>query len=452
MEKIAGQIEFLREHDVLHECNVSYKDEISVTKTYFHEMGKRVYTALQRYSNVHRGAGHNSMVTTELFEGARDTVLEYFGLEKRNHIVVFGNTARLKSLKCMLKDTNSIYQIFSNDIGLPIGVGALVVRRTALSKGIPFPRGGGVVKLVSRNFVIWEDVPARIEAGTPNIIGVITLAVALKLILVGGNENIFQIKTASDSANTILYNDPLSGCSGKELLSKLRETPIGGAALVPTLKGWVPYVNLDNAASSPTFEAIWDVVRLTWRQSDQVLKDIIEEVKKICARFFHAPEDQYELIFTQNTTEGINIVAEDLKNSVNKDRDNQPIVLNTLLEHNSNELVWRYIPEVCLLRFPVNEEGFLDLDKLERILCDYNYRKYYGRKRIELVAISGCSNVIGTLNDMERISIIAHKYGARILVDAAQLAAHRAIDMKKANIDYIVFSGHKMYAPFGVGG
>ncbi len=126
-------------------------------------------------------------------------------------------------------------------------------------------------------------------------------------------------------------------------------------------------------------------------------------------------------------------------------------MLNTLLEHNSNELPWRTIPGVSLIRLPVDAEGFLDLNELEARLRAYNQEGQHGNKRIKLVTVSGASNVLGTCNDLAEISRIAHRYGARLLVDAAQLVAHRKVETAGWGIDYLAFSAHKVYAPFGVG-
>ena len=81
----------------------------------------------------------------------------------------------------------------------------------------------------------------------------------------------------------------------------------------------------------------------------------------------------------------------------------------------------------------------------------YNQEGQHGKKRIKLVAVSGASNVLGTFNDLAEISRIVHRYGARLLVDAAQLVAHRKVDMAGCGIDYLAFSAHKVYAPFGTG-
>jgi selenocysteine lyase/cysteine desulfurase len=99
----------------------------------------------------------------------------------------------------------------------------------------------------------------------------------------------------------------------------------------------------------------------------------------------------------------------------------------------------------------VDAEGFVDSNELETLLCAYNQKGLHGKKRIKLVAVSGASNVLGVFNDLAEISRIAHRYGARLLVDAAQLVAHRRIEMDKCDIDYLAFSAHKAYAPFGCG-
>jgi selenocysteine lyase/cysteine desulfurase len=109
------------------------------------------------------------------------------------------------------------------------------------------------------------------------------------------------------------------------------------------------------------------------------------------------------------------------------------------------------VPHNSLIRLPVDSEGLVDLNELDSVLCAYNKKNEHGRKRIRLVAVSGASNVLGVFNDLTKISRIVHLYGARLLVDAAQMVAHRKIDMEGCMIDYLAFSAHKVYAPFGTG-
>jgi len=125
------------------------------------------------------------------------------------------------------------------------------------------------------------------------------------------------------------------------------------------------------------------------------------------------------------------------------------VVVNTLLEHNSNELPWRMLPGCSLIRLPVDAEGFVDLNELEALLCAYNQRGQHGKdgagssEPIKLVAMSGASNVLGTFNDLAEISRIVHRFGARLLVDAAQLVAHRQVAMEECGVDYLDFSAHR---------
>jgi selenocysteine lyase/cysteine desulfurase len=109
------------------------------------------------------------------------------------------------------------------------------------------------------------------------------------------------------------------------------------------------------------------------------------------------------------------------------------------------------IPGFSLIRLPVDAEGFVDLNELETLLCAYNQEGRHGKKRIKLVAVSGASNVLGVCNNLAEIGRITHRYEARLLVDAAQLVAHRKVEMEGCGIDYLAFSAHKVYAPFGTG-
>jgi selenocysteine lyase/cysteine desulfurase len=162
-----------------------------------------------------------------------------------------------------------------------------------------------------------------------------------------------------------------------------------------------------------------------------------------------APLSEYDIIFTSGTTEAINLAAESLGKQFAGNSD--VVVLSSLLEHSSNDLPWRRITPNPLLRLSINQGGFFNPEELETLLREYNQEYKFGSKRIRIVALSGASNVLGTYNNLEEISRIVHRYDARFLVDAAQLIAHRKLNMKEAGIDYLAFSGHKIYAPFGSG-
>jgi len=414
----------------------------------FAELERGIYASLEVYSNVHRGSGHNSIVTTYLFEKARETVLKYMGLSRNRYVVIFCTPGRASALKELMV-SGSYQNISSRDIGLPLGLVALAAERKALPKGVPFQTGGGTTRLVSPGWIIWARTPDKFEAGTPAIINIIAFARALMLISHFGEGAFHNSNPGKLAAAEILQKDELEGYSGQKLLEEFRKTLIGRNVLVPTLEGAKPFINLDNGASTPTFEPIWNAFRKTLSQSKEIRHEIINEVRSVCSEMLGAPLSEYDVIFTSNTTEAINITAQNL--NCESVIETESIVLNTLLEHNSNDLPWRMFGNFSLVRMPVDTDGFLDLNELNTIVSDYNQKGIYGRKRIKVVAVSGASNVLGSFNDLEEISRIVHKYNARLLVDAAQLVAHRRVEMGKCGIDYLAFSAHKVYAPFGTG-
>ena len=414
----------------------------------FEILEQGVFSALETYSNVHRGSGHFSMATTHLFEQAREIVLEYLGLNKRKYTVIFCTPLSAAKLTAKLEPED--YRVLSCiEFGLHLGVRAVAVKRKALPKSVPFQTGGGTARLMATDWVVWEKAPDRFEAGTPAIINIIAFARALQLIM-EFDKNIFMNSGLGKSTVAeILYHDELENLTGHELLAELRKTLIGRDIQVPTADGARPFVNFDYAASSPTFIPVWKAFRQTWRQPEKIQQEIVKEVRSICAGMLGAPQSDYDIIFTSNTTEAINLAAESLSRET--EEGIEPVVITTFLEHSSNDLPWRMIPNNSLLRLSIDKEGFLNLNELEKHLVEYNQERQYGKKRIKLVAVSGASNVLGTYSNLAEISRIVHKYGARLLVDAAQLVAHRKVDMERLGFDYLAFSAHKVYTPFGSG-
>jgi hypothetical protein len=114
---------------------------MSKTADAFTELERGVHEALKTYSNVHRGSGYNSLVTTQLYEQARDVVLDYLGLSKGHYTIVFTTPRRAELLKARLKPKN-YHCLSSEDLGLPLSVRALAIDRNALPGGIPFQTGG----------------------------------------------------------------------------------------------------------------------------------------------------------------------------------------------------------------------------------------------------------------------------------------------------------------------
>lgn len=217
---------------------------------------------------------------------------------------------------------------------------------------------------------------------------------------------------------------------------------------VPTQEGYKNYVNFDNAASTPPFKAVIHhlLKEAEWYSSihrgtgykSRYSTDKYEEARLITGRFVGADPDHDVVIFTKNTTDSIHKVSHYLNNLPGD------IVVYTRIEHHSNELPWKKFASFCLdLR-----DGELDLDRLERFFQS-------NKGRIKLLAVSGASNVTGYTPPIYSLAEMAHQNGAKILVDGAQLVPHRPVKMYPAedprHLDFLVFSGHKMYAPFGTG-
>ncbi|MBM4176844.1 MAG: aminotransferase class V-fold PLP-dependent enzyme [Ignavibacteria bacterium] len=210
------------------------------------------------------------------------------------------------------------------------------------------------------------------------------------------------------------------------------------------------YIFFDNAASTPTFSFVKSSVDeiLEWYSGvhrGAGIKSLIatkayDDSRKIVADFVRADLSTNTVIFGKNTTDGVNKLAYRLNLS------KEDVVICSLMDHHSNDLPWRKFASV--IHSGINKDGSLDLNDLNKKVEKY-------KERLKLIAITGAANVTGIINPIHEIAEIAHKNGAKILIDAAQLAPHRAIDIKPDNdiqhIDFIVFSAHKMYAPFGTG-
>lgn len=416
--------------------------------TSFDELEKSIHVALETYSNVHRGSGHNSIVTTQLFDKAREIILDYLGVDKKRYMVVFCTPIGAERIQKQLKEGH--YMILSShDIGLSLGVCAVAVKKKALPEEVPFHTGGGTAKLTSQKWIIWASVPEKFEAGTPQIINVIAFAKALNIIKNSRIDAFENVISEPVHVNDLLYKDELLSYTGKHLLNQLKLKMIGYGKEVPTIHGNKPFVNLDNAASTQTFEPVFESFCKTLRASDQVKREIISEVQDIVCDFLNCPLKEYDIIFTGNTTESVNLIAQDYKG---KDwKGIEPVVLGTIMEHTSNDLPWRMFKNESYLRLKVDDDGFIDLKELEQTLILYNQQKESGNKRIKLISITGCSNVLGVCNNFREISRIAHNYDAQVMVDAAQLVAHRQINIRDLGVDYLAFSAHKIYSPFGTG-
>lgn len=166
-----------------------------------------------------------------------------------------------------------------------------------------------------------------------------------------------------------------------------------------------------------------------------IATELFERVYDSIFKFINASKPDNAIVLTANTTSALDMTAWLMK-------DYEGITLVSLMEHHSNDLPHRHRGEV--LHFGVNKDGTLDMHDLEHKLAKH---------KVKLVAVTGASNVTGSINDIHKIAELAHKHGARILVDAAQILAHKQINVKPNNdpqhIDFLAAAGHKAYAPFG---
>jgi len=175
--------------------------------------------------------------------------------------------------------------------------------------------------------------------------------------------------------------------------------------------------------------------RSSHKLGDKVTKKI-KETRKIVADFINAKSEN-EIIFTRNTTEGINLLA----NSFNFQKGD--IVLITDKEHNSNLIPWLILRDKIGIQVkicPSKEDNTFDLEKFSELV-----------KGVKLVSMVYTSNLDGVTNPAKEIIEIAHKNGALVFLDCAQSIAHKKIDVQKLDVDFIAFSGHKMVGPTGTG-
>ncbi|MFJ4512704.1 aminotransferase class V-fold PLP-dependent enzyme [Streptomyces sp. NPDC088816] len=219
---------------------------------------------------------------------------------------------------------------------------------------------------------------------------------------------------------------------------------LGRDVTVPLVTGGeVTYAALDYAASAPALQRVWDDVAAyapyygsVHRGAgylSQLSTDLLENARRTVAEFLDCrAEDQ--VVFTRSTTDSLNLLARALP------ADCQVFVFET--EHHASLLPWRDA-RVTYLDAPRTPERAVAT--LERALAD---RDPHGPA---LVCVTGASNVTGELWPVRELAAAAHAHGARIVLDAAQLAPHHPVSVRDLDVDWVAFSGHKLYAPFGAG-
>ncbi len=212
---------------------------------------------------------------------------------------------------------------------------------------------------------------------------------------------------------------------------------------VPLVTGeQVRYANLDNAASTSALVAVERAVSelLPWYSSvhrgagfaSLVSTDAYSAAREVVRSFVGARADD-TVLFTRNTTDALNLLAQALPQATT--------VITFVSEHHANLLPWR---RGNVRHLPIPQTPAAAIEAVQTALRE-------APPGPRLVAITGASNVTGELWPVKQIASVAHRHGARVALDAAQLAAHRPIDIRGWGVDYVAFSGHKLYAPFGAG-
>ncbi|MBR0417258.1 MAG: aminotransferase class V-fold PLP-dependent enzyme [Firmicutes bacterium] len=211
-----------------------------------------------------------------------------------------------------------------------------------------------------------------------------------------------------------------------------------------------PIINFDNAATTPALKPVMDAVDEELKmygsigrgfsQKSNHSTDLYLETRDTVLDFVGADPDYYTCFYVNNTTDGLNKLASALIES------EDDLVLCTRIEHHANDLSWR---ERChVIYAEVDDQGRIIYDDIERLLTE-------NEGRVKYVCVTAASNVTGYVTDVHRVAKMAHAHGAKIIVDGAQIVAHRQFSMKgetpEEDIDFFVFSAHKMYSPYGGG-
>ena len=212
-----------------------------------------------------------------------------------------------------------------------------------------------------------------------------------------------------------------------------------------------PLVYLDNAATTQKPLCVLDAMRQEYLNVNanvhrgvhylsQQATDLHEAARERVRQFVNADKTE-EIIFTRGTTEAINLVASSFCESQMQAGDE---VLVTDMEHHSNIVPWQLQAQrrgIVVKHLPISDDGLLRLDEIDDFITE----------RTKIVSIAHVSNVLGTVNPVAAIIRKAHQHGIPVLVDGAQGAPHKTIDVQQLDCDFYAFSGHKMYGPTGIG-
>ena len=197
-------------------------------------------------------------------------------------------------------------------------------------------------------------------------------------------------------------------------------------------------LNVIDCVNNVYAEANANVHRAIYNLGDKSTR-LYEDSRKKVSQFINANSPK-EVIFTSGATESLNLLAYSLSHDLNEDDE----ILITEMEHHSNIVPWQLIAKKTKAKIrsiPLLENGELDLSESDSL---FNHKT-------KIVSVTHMSNVLGTINPLKRLSNLAHKIGAKFIVDGAQGVPHMKVDLKQIDCDFYVFSGHKMLGPTGIG-
>lgn len=217
----------------------------------------------------------------------------------------------------------------------------------------------------------------------------------------------------------------------------------------PILKNNIAY--LDSAATTQKPESVLRAIQKFYEENNANphrgayklsinATRVYDETREKVAQFINA-ENSNQIVFTRNATEALNLIA--YSYGLNKIKKDDEILLS-IMEHHSNLVPWQYVAKKTgakLNYIYTNYEGKLTDEEIENKI----------KKGVKIVGITHVSNVLGTVNDVEKIIKKAHEVGAIVVLDASQSVPHMKVDVQKLNADFLAFSGHKMLSPLGIG-
>ena len=237
--------------------------------------------------------------------------------------------------------------------------------------------------------------------------------------------------------------------SGDITLDNIRDNVVGIDEEMELESGGKKAVtNFDNAATTPALQPVMDAVDEELKKYGSIGRgfspksnhssEVYYGTRDKVIDFVGADPAKYTVFYVNNTTDGLNKLASALI------EDKSDTVLATRIEHHSNDLPWR--ENATVIYAEVDDQGRVIYDEIEKQLKN---------NKVKYVAVTAASNVTGYVTDVHRVAKLAHQYGAKIIVDGAQIVAHRkfsmCVDDPAENIDFFVFSAHKMYSPYGGG-